>query len=162
MRIVIAAVGRLKDGPDAALFERYADRARKTGRACGLTGLDQIEITESKSDQAASRMAAEADVLLGRLKLTVSDRLICLDERGAQPTSMQFAQLVTEARERGCQRLVFALGGADGHGDAVRHAAHDTIALSAMTLPHGLARIVLVEQIYRTVTILTGHPYHRA
>lgn len=162
MRIVIAAVGRLKSGPDSALFDRYAERARKSGRACGLMGLETVELAESKLPLAGDRMAAEAEALLARLKVSAADRLVCLDERGAQPTSTQFADLVGRARDQGCQRLVFAIGGADGHGDGIRQAAQETLSLSAMTLPHGLARILLAEQIYRAVTILTGHPYHRA
>lgn len=162
MRVVIAAVGRLKSGPDSALFERYIERARTSGRACGLTGMDLIELGESKLASPAERMAAEGEALLAKAKLAAADRLVCLDERGAQPTSVQFADLVGRTRDQGCPRLVFAIGGADGHDQAMRRAAHETIALSALTLPHGLARIVLAEQIYRAVTILTGHPYHRA
>ncbi|MEL7090050.1 MAG: 23S rRNA (pseudouridine(1915)-N(3))-methyltransferase RlmH, partial [Planctomycetota bacterium] len=76
--------------------------------------------------------------------------------------SPAFASLIQRQLDAGTSRLIFAIGGPDGHGPAIRTAAQRTLSLSKMTLPHGLARIVLSEQIYRAITILSGHPYHRS
>jgi 23S rRNA (pseudouridine1915-N3)-methyltransferase len=88
--------------------------------------------------------------------------LICLDRSGTQLGSEGFAQSLAKFRDGGAQGLAFFVGGADGLGLTASSKADFVLSLSAMTLPHGLARIVLAEQIYRAVTILAGHPYHRA
>ena len=85
-----------------------------------------------------------------------------LDERGKALTSPAFAQLLGKIRDDGAGTLAILIGGPDGLAPAVREAAHIKLSFGAMTLPHGLARIVLAEQLYRAATILAGHPYHRA
>ena len=82
-------------------------------------------------------------------------RLIALDERGREFTTAQFAKLLQAPS-------AFVIGGAEGLSDATKRAAQITMRLSAMTLPHALAQLVLLEQLYRAATLLTGHPYHRA
>jgi 23S rRNA (pseudouridine1915-N3)-methyltransferase len=86
--------------------------------------------------------------------------LILLDPRGKQMTSEEFAAWLNTHMDRGTQSLLFAVGGADGFSDITRKAATQQIALGKMTLPHELARVVLLEQIYRAFTIMKGHPYH--
>ena len=76
-------------------------------------------------------------------------------------TSTAFADLLKRHRDDGCKELAFLMGGPDGHGPAIAQAAQVRLSLSAMTLPHGLARAVLAEQLYRASTLLSGHPYHR-
>jgi len=82
-------------------------------------------------------------------------RLIALDERGREFTTAQFAKLLQAPS-------AFVIGGAEGLSDATKREAQITMRLSAMTLPHALAQLVLLEQLYRAATLLTGHPYHRA
>ena len=82
-------------------------------------------------------------------------RLVVLDERGPELTTVQFSKLLAAPR-------AFVIGGADGLSEATRRDAEITLRLSAMTLPHALAQLVLLEQLYRAATLLTGHPYHRA
>jgi 23S rRNA (pseudouridine1915-N3)-methyltransferase len=82
-------------------------------------------------------------------------RLVALDERGREFTSAQFAKLLETAS-------AFVIGGAEGLSDATKRQAALNVRLSAMTLPHALAQLVLLEQLYRAATLLTGHPYHRA
>jgi 23S rRNA (pseudouridine1915-N3)-methyltransferase len=105
-------------------------------------------------------METEAELLLA--KRPSSYRLICLDRSGTPLGSEAFAQSLAKFRDGGAQGLAFFVGGADGLGLRAMFEADLVLSLSAMTLPHGLARIVLAEQIYRAITILAGHPYHRA
>lgn len=162
MRLQLLAVGRIKSGPDRALFDRYRDRVRASGRQLGFRDFDTVELTEARSETAEQRKAQEATALLERAKLGPDDRLIALDEHGDQATSAGFSKMLATARDDGLARLVFAIGGPDGHGAAVLDAAQRRLSLSQMTLAHGLARIVLAEQIYRAMTLLSGHPYHRS
>jgi len=159
MRLLIAAVGKLKHGPERELFAHYLDRAEAIGRKTGLSPLSAIEVAEAKAATAQARMEAEAKTLLA--KLPSSYKLICLDRGGDQLGSGEFAQALAKFRDGGAQGLAFFIGGADGLGLAAQFKADRVVSLGPITLPHGLARIVLAEQIYRAGTLLTGHPYHR-
>lgn len=159
MRLLIAAVGKLKHGPERELFAHYLDRAEAIGRKTGLSPLSAIEVAEAKAATAQARMEAEAKPLLA--KLPSSYKLICLDRGGDQLGSEEFAQALAKFRDGGAQGLAFFIGGADGLGLAAQFKADRVVSLGPITLPHGLARIVLAEQIYRAGTLLTGHPYHR-
>lgn len=160
MRVVIAAVGKLKSGPERDLCDRYIDRAQKSGRALGFTRIDVREWAESRAGRPEDRKSEEAAAILA--EISPSTRLILLDEFGANPGSVAFAEMIAQYRDGGTQELVFAIGGPDGHGDALKARADRTIAFGAMTWPHQIVRILLAEQIYRMTTILSGHPYHRA
>ena len=159
MRLIIAAVGRLKDGPEREIYARYADRVKKAGKSVNLGPLDSIELLEARASGADARKADEASRLLAKLR--DADYRVVLDERGKALNSRQLAQALRTARDRGCGTAAFVIGGPDGHGDAVLANADLQLSLSALTLPHGLARVVLAEQLYRAVTIIAGHPYHR-
>lgn len=159
MRIVIAAVGRLKKGPDRDLLDRYLKRLAQSGRALSLAPVEVLEIAEGRGATAALRQADEAARLL-KLASGV-EALIALDETGRTHSSRAFADTIAKYRDQGTQSIAFLIGGPDGHGDEVRRAASLKLALGPMTLPHGLVRIVLAEQLYRATTILAGHPYHR-
>jgi 23S rRNA (pseudouridine1915-N3)-methyltransferase len=159
MRLLIAAVGKLKQGPERELFEHYLGRAEALGRKLGLSPLSVIEAAEAKSATASARMEAEAGTLLA--KVPPSHKLICLDRGGDQLGSEDFARALAKFRDGGAQGLAFLIGGADGLGLAALFKANQVLSLCPMTLPHGLVRIVLAEQIYRAETILAGHPYHR-
>jgi 23S rRNA (pseudouridine1915-N3)-methyltransferase len=156
---LIAAVGKLKHGPERELFAHYLDRAEAIGRKTGLSPLSAIEVAQAKAATAQARMEAEAKTLLA--KLPSSYKLICLERGGDQLDSEEFAQALAKFRDGGAQGLAFFIGGADGLGLAAQFKADRVVSLGPITLPHGLARIVLAEQIYRAGTLLTGHPYHR-
>lgn len=160
MRLVIAAVGKLKSGAERELFARYSDRVSASGRAVALGPLELRETNEGKAQSLEARTADEAERLLAKCK--GASVTILLDERGRALTSADFASLLVKLRDRGEGEVAFLLGGPDGHGAAARKAAQITLSLGPMTLPHGLARILLAEQIYRATTIISGHPYHRA
>jgi len=160
MRITIAAIGRLKAGPETDLAKRYAKRFDGSGRSLGLGPILIHELPESRDGSDAVRKQDEANRLLA--KIADDAVLVVLDEHGRNRNSPAFADLIAKYRDDGTAELSFMIGGPDGHGEPVLTAARETISLSAMTLPHGLARVVLLEQLYRTATILSGHPYHRA
>jgi 23S rRNA (pseudouridine1915-N3)-methyltransferase len=158
MRLSIAAVGRLKDGPERVLFERYWQRLEGLGRKHALGPLVLAEITESRASSAQARSAEEAARLVAGLS---PGDVIVLDERGKGQSSEQFAADLRRRRDGGSGGVTFVLGGPDGHGDAVRQRATMLLSLGPMTLPHGLARVILAEQLYRAATLMAGHPYHR-
>lgn len=158
MRVTIAAVGRLKAGPERELIDRYLKRAMAAGKKLGLTFAVR-EIAESRAADTARRKKEEAIALLAAVP--TSAVLVALDETGKTLDSRAMADRVGGWRDGGAQDLVFALGGADGHGEALLAKASLRLAFGPMTWPHQLARLMLAEQLYRTVTILAGHPYHR-
>jgi 23S rRNA (pseudouridine1915-N3)-methyltransferase len=151
VRIIIAAVGRLRDAPSRALFEDYAKRLSWP-----------VVTREVELKRALSGAQAKAEE--GRLLLeAIGERatVVALDEHGGEWSSADFAGRIGAWRDQGVAELAFAIGGADGHADAVLKRAAATVAFGRMTWPHRLARVMLVEQIYRAQQILAGHPYHR-
>jgi 23S rRNA (pseudouridine1915-N3)-methyltransferase len=159
MRLLIAAVGKLKQGPERELIRHYLGRAEAAGRKLHLSPLAVVELPESKGATAKQRKAAEGEALLA--KIPSSHILIALDPSGEPLSSEAFAQRIAKLRDGGAEGVAFVIGGADGLSPELLAKAK-AISLGAMTLPHGLARIVLAEQLYRAATILSGHPYHRA
>ncbi len=160
MRIIIAAVGRLKDGPERQLFERYRDRLAGSGRALGWGPVDVIEIPESRASDATARKSDEAARLL--VRAGAANTKVVLDEHGRELTSEAFASLLRKQRESGTSSFAFLIGGPDGHGPEALASADLKLSFGKMTLPHMLVRVLLAEQLYRAATILTGHPYHRS
>jgi 23S rRNA (pseudouridine1915-N3)-methyltransferase len=159
MRVIVAAVGRLKDA-ERELCERYVERFDAAGRALKLGPLQISEIPESRAATAELRKTDEAQRLLKAA--TGAEVTIALDGGGLSLSSETFAHLVAKERDGGARMMAFLVGGPDGHADQALAAGKLRLSLGPMTLPHGLARIVLVEQLYRAATILSGHPYHRA
>ena len=160
MRLVLLCVGRLKAGAQRDLVTRYVDRIRPAGRALGLGPCDMIEISESAARRAEDRMAEEGAALLAALPAGAG--LIVLDPRGRQLSSEDFASRMAAQRDGGLSALAFVIGGAGGLCGAGRDKATLMVAYGTATFPHQLVRVMLAEQIYRAVTILSGHPYHRA
>ena len=160
MRLMVIAVGRLKDGPERDLAERYAKRFDDLGRRIGLRGPEIHEIPESKARAAPSRISAEATAIAALIpdKATV----VALDEHGKVLDSAAFSGELQRRRDAAVPALAFLIGGADGLSPDLRHRAALTLAFGAATWPHQLVRVMLLEQLYRAATILSGHPYHRA
>jgi len=145
VKLRIAWVGKTKEASIRALTEEYLKRLGRYLPA---------ESQELASEEALLKLAERAS---GRTRPT----LVLLDQRGRQFTSEQFAELLRDQQDRGTQLLLFAIGPADGFTDQGRHAADLILSFGKMTLSHELARVVLLEQLYRAVTILKGHPYHK-
>jgi 23S rRNA (pseudouridine1915-N3)-methyltransferase len=160
MRLIIAAVGRLKDRPERALLEKYRDRLAPLAKRLGLAPVAWHEVGEGRASDVARRRDEEGAALLRLAR--GAEFLIALDERGKLLTSEAFAGVLAKTRDGGAKAAAILIGGPDGLSDTVRAAVHLQLSLGAITLPHGLARIVLAEQLYRAATILSGHPYHRA
>lgn len=158
MRILIAAIGRMKQGPERELVARYLERAAATGKPLALNGFDVAEFPESRASAPATRKAEEARVLHAALPEGV---VVALDERGKSLSSEAFATQLARWRDDGRPAASFVIGGADGLDPAFLASADLTLSFSPLTWPHQLVRIMLAEQLYRATTILAGHPYHR-
>jgi 23S rRNA (pseudouridine1915-N3)-methyltransferase len=160
MRLSLAAVGRLKAGPERELVGRYAERIAATGKGLGFSELVMRETDESRARRPEDRKAEEARAL--RALIPSGARIIALDERGKSMTSERFAQDIAALRDGGARDLCFLIGGADGLDPALRGEASLLLSFGALTLPHQIVRALVAEQIYRAISILGGHPYHRA
>jgi len=159
MRIIVAAVGRLKQGPETELSERYRKRAAQTGRNLGLRDVEIIEIRESRAEDAGKRMLEESIALANIIPQGAA--VVLLDSRGENLDSAGLANQLSRWRSNDRPAVVFVIGGADGLAASLRDKATLRLAFGAATWPHQLVRIMLLEQLYRATTILTGHPYHR-
>ena len=159
MRLIVAAIGRLKAGPERELAERYRDRVAKAGRAVGFRDIEIVEIRESKAAETARRVLEESIALAN----IIPERaiVVALDEKGENLDSGSLTGVLRSWRDAGRTDAVFCIGGADGLGADVKRRADLRLAFGAATWPHQLVRIMLLEQLYRAVTILAGHPYHR-
>ncbi len=151
LRITIIAVGRLKSGPEKALIDGYLKRLPWS--------VTIAEVDERRPIKGTERQAREAELLLAAIP--EGALVVALDEGGKSLDSTAFANGLADWREHRSDHLVFLIGGADGFAPAVRARADVQLSLGAMTWPHALARVMLVEQLYRAYTILKGHPYHK-
>lgn len=143
MRIVIAAVGRVRDKPLRAAIDEYVKRVSR------YVACDEVEVPDGPS--------AKVDAALA--KSFTDATVVALDVDGEALDSPAFARAVERWGSRGKGIVTFVIGGADGISDVTRARAHARVSLSALTFPHRLARLVLVEQLYRAFTILRGEPY---
>ena len=151
MRIVIAAVARLRREPERDLFEAYAKRLKWP--------LTLKEVEEKRPISGPERQAREADLLLAAIP--DGSTVVALDERGRTLDSAAFAKRLGDWQDRGVADLAFVVGGADGLDKSIRERADLVLSFGSMTWPHKLVRVMLAEQLYRAQTILAGHPYHR-
>jgi 23S rRNA (pseudouridine1915-N3)-methyltransferase len=160
MRIVVIAVGRLKQGPERELAERYQKRFGEIGRKLGFRGPDIREIGESRAREAKARIAEEATAISAAIP--ENSVLVTLDEHGDNIDSATLARLLGRWRDQAVADTIFAIGGADGLSPDLQGKAKFRVAFGAATWPHQMVRVMLLEQLYRAATILAGHPYHRA
>ncbi|HLK31983.1 MAG TPA: 23S rRNA (pseudouridine(1915)-N(3))-methyltransferase RlmH [Terriglobales bacterium] len=144
MKIKVAWIGKTKDPAIQALTADYLKR---------VSTYIQVEALAVGSEAALLKLAV-------RTPARPASKLVLLDSRGKEFTSEELARFLEDQQNRGSQPLLFAVGPADGFSDVTRKAASTLLSLGKMTLPHELARVVILEQIYRAFTILKGHPYH--
>lgn len=160
MQLTVFAVGRMKSGPERELTGRYLGRLEKAGPSVGLTFAGVTEIAESRARDTDRRKADEGAQCLS-LAEDRATALVAFDEGGKTLSSDEFARWIARQRDDGRKRALFAIGGPDGHAPSVLERADLAVSLGQMTWPHQIARILVAEQLYRAVSILAGHPYHR-
>lgn len=160
MHLVVVSIGRLKQGPEQELAERYRERFEDIGRKLGFRGLAIHEIPESRARDTATRISEEAAAMTAAIP--DKSMLVALDEHGRSIDSATFARQLGQWRDEGIANTIFAIGGVDGLSPDLQRKAKLRIAFGSATWPHQMVRIMLLEQIYRAATILAGHPYHRA
>ncbi|HVP52129.1 MAG TPA: 23S rRNA (pseudouridine(1915)-N(3))-methyltransferase RlmH [Terriglobales bacterium] len=143
MKLKVVWIGKTKSAAIKALTQEYLDRLSHHG---------DIEGLELGSEEALLKLAESSKT---------PPTLVLLDQRGRQLTSEELAEMLEAHQLRGTQSLIFAVGPTDGFTQPTRHAANLVLSLGRMTLAHELARVVLLEQLYRGFTIIKRHPYHR-
>jgi 23S rRNA (pseudouridine1915-N3)-methyltransferase len=154
VRLTIVALGhRMPAWVDAAV----ADYAKRLPREWNFAIRELKPAPRDRGRSVAQLLAAEAEAIL---QVTRGATLVACDERGAAWTTRQLADRLARWRDDDAE-VAFAIGSADGLAPEVKVAAAAQVALSAMTLPHGLLRVLLVEQVYRSYSLIAGHPYHR-
>jgi 23S rRNA (pseudouridine1915-N3)-methyltransferase len=159
MRLTILCVGRLKDDAERNIVRRYQQRLEQIGPPLGISGLAITELIEGKAQTAAGRKSSEAAEL--RKKIPENAQVAALDEHGKPFSSVELARWIGRQRDDGMREICFLIGGPDGLDPAIVGNSSLAICFGRMTLPHGLVRAVLAEQLYRAATILASHPYHR-
>lgn len=147
MKIKIAWIGKTKEPAIASLTEEYLKRISRYVPVEGVSLRDEAALLEMCGRAAGTKAGAKSTLVL-------------MDSRGKEFSSEQFAKFLGDYRDRNPLPLVIAVDGADGFSEMARVAAQHTVSLGKMTLAHELARVVLLEQVYRAFTILKGHPYH--
>lgn len=151
MRLLLAAVGRARPGPERDLFDHYRSRLG--------WDLELKEVEEKRPLGVPERIAREGELLLSCLPSGAA--AVVLDERGRSLSSEDLATCLGRWRDRGQTQVAFLIGGADGHAEKVRERADLMVSFGVMTWPHMLVRGMLAEQLYRAECILANHPYHR-
>jgi 23S rRNA (pseudouridine1915-N3)-methyltransferase len=160
MRLIVIAVGRMKQGPERELAEAYRKRAQAIGRPLGLREIEIVEIRDSRAQDAKRRRVEESIAIANLIpKRAIT---VILDGRGQNLDSAAFAALLQQWRASDPPAVCFVIGGADGLAASLHDIAKFKLAFGTATWPHQLVRIMLLEQIYRAGSILAGHPYHRA
>lgn len=160
MRVIVIAIGRLKQGPERDLAERYRTRFDDIGRKLGFRGIQIHEIPESRHSDTKARIAEEAAAIAALIPEQAV--VVALDETGDNIDSATLARHLGRWRDDSLPACAFIIGGADGLSPDLRRKARIALAFGKATWPHQIVRIMLLEQIYRAATILSGHPYHRA
>lgn len=159
MRISILTIGRMKAGPERELVERYRLRAQNNGKSLGFYGFDCIEINESKARRESDRLREEADILLAKAD---GARIILFDERFSSPSSEEFSLKLENWNNQSVASVACVIGGADGVASSFREKADWGASFGRLAFPHQIVRILVAEQLYRAMTLLAGHPYHRS
>ena len=156
MHIRLLAVGDRQPSWVDDAFGTYAERLPREWKF----RLDTIAtVRRKKNDKSRQAMEAEGELILARV--SPAEQAVLLDEHGKQLTSKSLASKLTDWQTDG-RDVCLIIGGPDGVSDLVRQRADMLWSLSQLTLPHGLARVLLSEQLYRAWSLQTGHPYHRA
>ena len=150
----------MRAGPERDLLERYAKRIAAIAPSIGVSQTEWRELDEGRARNVEERRAEEARAI--HAALPKGAWLTVLDERGTPLTSAQWSAEIGRARDSSVTAYAVVIGGPDGLDAALREAARSVVSFGAMTWPHQLVRVMAGEQLYRALSILAGHPYHRA
>jgi 23S rRNA (pseudouridine1915-N3)-methyltransferase len=163
MKLIVLSVGRLKDGAERTLCEHYRARVQALAKSLGWQGLDIVELPEGRARSSLERQRDEAERLRAKIEsFKEPRRLVYLDESGdATLKSTAFSHSLTAWREAAVQTTILLIGGADGFDGDVLPKPDRVLSFGALTLPHTLVRVLVLEQLYRAATLALGHPYHR-
>lgn len=156
MKIIIRAGGILRKGPEHDMVQDYIKRANGLARGCGFIGVEDQGVDLSK----CKTRTAETQQLLS-FNAQTADPIIILDERGKDIKSRQMAQHISRWRDDGSKTLHILIGGADGFDPESLPKGVTKWCLGRATWPHKLVRVMIAEQTYRALSILSGSPYHR-
>lgn len=159
MRLTVLAVGHARGTHEAALSDEFIDRAAQMGRRMGISSIAVEEVSVSRARDVTSRIREECERLAARIP--DGAHVILLDAKGKGMTSEDFAEMIGALRDAGTKDLALVIGGPDGLGALPGVRPGRSLAFGLQTWPHLLVRAMLAEQIYRSLTILAGHPYHR-
>ncbi len=160
MRLQIAAIGKMRGRAEATLVDDYLDRARGFGRRIGFSDVALKEFEAPRALTGPALKKREGELLLAAAQ--DGAKIFVLDEVGENISSEKLAALLERMRDDGAPEAAFFIGGADGHDAPLRDKADHLISFGKATWPHMLVRAMLAEQLYRSMTILSGHPYHRS
>ncbi len=154
MHVTLISVGKLKKGPEKELVDDYVSRFNKSGPGIGLRSLKLVDLSSGGGLEAEGKLILNA-VPAGAVTIR-------LDEHGPAWPSVKLANQMAKLRDAGTTELCFLIGGAEGYSDAVREAFPQTLALGPQTWPHRMVKAMIAEQLYRSVSLLAGLPYHKA
>jgi 23S rRNA (pseudouridine1915-N3)-methyltransferase len=159
MRLLILAVGHARNTHEGALCDDFCTRAGSMGKRLGFSAVQLEEVAVSKLRDANARMREEGERLSARIPEQA--HVVSLDAKGRGMTSDAFAEMLGAMRDAGARDLAFLIGGPDGLALGPKVKPGRSLAFGPQTWPHLFARAMLAEQLYRAITILAGHPYHR-
>jgi 23S rRNA (pseudouridine1915-N3)-methyltransferase len=159
MRFLVLAAGIARGTHEGALCDEFCERAGHMGKRLGFPSVSVEEVAISKHREAAARIRDEGERLAARIPEQA--HVICLDAKGKGMTSDAFAEMLGAMRDAGARDLAFLIGGPDGLNPGPNAKPGRSLAFGPQTWPHLMVRAMLAEQIYRAVTILARHPYHR-
>ncbi len=155
MKIRLCVVGRMRQGPEASLFHDYLDRFNRLGRGQGIGPAEVFEVETGKTPDPLQEARRLRRIIPGLA------RSIAMDERGRSMTSPEFAELLSRWNHEGCAHASILIGGVEGLHPDLRKSAGVVVSMGKMVWPHLLARVMVMEQLYRAASILAGHAYHR-
>lgn len=160
MKIILSVIGKLKANQlESKFIEDYQKRVMALGKSVGIMDFSICEYEAKKGLSGEILKEAEAELLLKNI--VPQDKLIALDERGDNLNSQDFSSLMQSFLLNNVSKCHFIIGGAAGLSNSVRERADKVISFGKLTWPHKMVRMMITEQIYRSITILTNHPYHK-
>lgn len=158
MKLKVISIGQLKNNPILEIQKDYESRILNLSKSVGIKNLEIKELPISKKSSIKERQKEEAKIISQHIK---QDNLnVFLDGKGENINSVDISQIISKNSFNG-KDLVFFIGGPDGFDEKIIKVANKIISFGRVTWPHKLIRIMLLEQLYRGITILNNHPYHR-